>query len=101
MANTGFKEIRGKRSVTGKIMLFLFLAFNVLMVIWLIDALGNLGELVARPLTEAEEVGLGIGAGIGLTFLFFIWVLGDIILGIPVLITRPSKTLVPIENKEQ
>ena len=41
-------------------------------------------------MSEAEKAGTAIGAGIGMAMIFGIWVFGDIILGLFVLITRPK-----------
>lgn len=94
MAKTGYKEIKGKRSIFGKLVLFIFLAFNAFMIAWLVVGFGTVGEGYSQ-MSEAEQAGTAIGAGIGFMMIFFIWAVGDVILGIPLLLTRPSKTLVP------
>jgi hypothetical protein len=41
---------------------------------------------------EAEEAGQAVGAAIGTSMLLGIWVVGDIILGLFVLFTRPKQS---------
>ena len=44
--------------------------------------------------TDAEAAGAAIGTGIGVTLLVIIWVVGDIILGLFYLFTRPTRQMV-------
>lgn len=87
------REIR-KRSAFGKIVKWLFIGFNVLMLIWLISAFGATGEALNDAASEAEQAGTAIGATIATGLILGIWAIGDVILGIFVLLTRGEKTIV-------
>ena len=97
MAKKGYREIRGKRGVFGYLLLWLFVGFNVLMGLWLFYGMRAATEGYDQ-LSGAEQTGAAIGTGIGFFMIIIIWAVGDVILGIPVLLTRPSKTLVPSED---
>ena len=99
MAKAGYREIKGKRSLFGHLILWGFLGFNGLMILWLVAGMGTATEGY-QNMTAAEQAGTAIGTGIGAMMIFIIWALGDIILGIPLLLTRPSKTLVPVDNQD-
>jgi len=77
-----------ERSTVGKIAKWLFIAFNLLMVIWIVSAL----NVEVPTSSSAEQAGAAIGKGIGATILFVFWVFGDIILGLFALLTRPSSS---------
>lgn len=85
------KEV-SDRSLFGKLMKWLFIGFNVLMLIWMFGAMSAMGSMDA-PNNSAEQAGQAIGAGIGFTFLLLIWGLGDIILGMFVLFTKRKKII--------
>ncbi len=78
-----------KRGLFGKLVIFAFWGFNILMGvgIWV----GTQGAVeTSQGLTGAEAVGATIGAGIGLGLLLTIWVIGAVILGLMALLTRPK-----------
>jgi DNA invertase Pin-like site-specific DNA recombinase len=50
----------------------------------------NTANTMNDTMSSAEQVGAAIGAGIGISMLLMLWVIGDIILGLPVLFTRPK-----------
>ena len=77
-----------KRSFFGKIFKFLFILFNVFMFIWLISFGIVIGETDTKYLSDTEMAGVAIGTSLGFTFQFFIWAIGDIILGILTLLTK-------------
>ena len=60
------------------------------MVAWIWGAVGVTQEAVQSAGSDAEIAGAAIGAGLGTTMIVIMWVLGDIILGLPVLFTRPK-----------
>ena len=47
-------------------------------------------EVVSSASSDAEQAGAAIGTGIGMFLIFTVWAIGDIILGIFVLLTRPK-----------
>jgi ssDNA-binding Zn-finger/Zn-ribbon topoisomerase 1 len=86
----GLQLRKAKRGFFGKIIKWLFIGFNLLMLFWLISYMGTVGEAVATG-NEAESTGAAIGGTIGTGMLMSIWVFGDIILGLLVLFTRPKE----------
>lgn len=91
------KEIR-KRSFFGKIIKWAFIAFNLLMVIWLVSYWGSLGDISKQTGSEAGQAGVAIGGTIGSGLIIFIWMAGSIILGLITLLTRGQKILVSEEQ---
>lgn len=77
-----------RRGPVGQIFKWLFILWNILMLIWLISGLVSVSRI---DTTNAYEVaGAAIGAGIGVTLIVIIWVLGDILFGLIALLTRPK-----------
>lgn len=75
----------------GVIIKWLFILFNLLMAFLTWQGMVSVGEVIDGAASEAERAGAAIGAGIGITGVLFFWVLGDVILGLLVLFTRPKK----------
>lgn len=80
-----------KRGFFGKLFKWTFILFNGLMLIWLISYFAQLGELSEDLNTDAERAGAAIGGTIGTSMIMTVWVIGDVILGLFTLFTRPSK----------
>ena len=85
----GFQLNKPKRGFFGKVFKWLFILFNILMIVWLIGGVGSATEGM-DTMTEAEKAGTTVGAGIGMMMIMTMWVIGDIILGLFVLFTRPK-----------
>lgn len=83
-----------QRSFAGKVIKWLFIAFNLLMIFWLFSYWGFLGEAFDNTSNEYEQAGAAIGATIGTSAIVFFWAAGDVILGLLVLFTRGKKTIV-------
>jgi hypothetical protein len=81
-----------ERSVAGKAIKWIFVAFNLLMAAWIVGGLYSVSKL--QTFSAAEQIGAGIGATIGVAVLLVLWALGDLILGILVLVTRGKKVMV-------
>ena len=64
---------------------------NLLMVAWIISYFVQIGEVITTTADEYEQAGAAIGGTLGTGFILIFWVIGNIILGIPTLLTRPSK----------
>ena len=79
-----------KRSLGGKIIKWSFIIFNVLMLIWLITGMNAASDVYQTAASEAEKAGAAIGTGIGVFMIFVFWAIGDAILGILTLLTRPK-----------
>lgn len=80
-----------------RIFTYVILAFNVLMLVWIIGGVAsashasNCGSLSHQTCQAASDVGTAIGAGI----LVVAWVFGDTILGVLWLVTRPRGRMCP------
>ena len=81
-----------------RVFTWVILAFNALMLVWVISAIASHAStchgLTGRALTtcEADNVGVGLAA----TLLFVLWALGDVILGVLWLVTRPRTRTCPV-----
>lgn len=85
----GFTLKKPKRGFFGKMFKWSFILFNALMLWWMIGGMSAASEHTTG-LSGAEQAGAAVGMGIGFTFILGIWVVGDIILGMFVLFTRPK-----------
>jgi hypothetical protein len=90
------KEV-SNRSAFGKLVKWVFIIFNVLMVIWMIAGFSAAGDSMNQSVNDAERAGAAIGTTIGMGLIIMLWAFGDIILGIMVLLTRRKK-LITIEE---
>ena len=85
----GVQLRKPKRGFFGKLVKWGFIGFNILMVIWLVGGMGAATEGM-QAMSEAEKAGVAIGTGFGVAIILSIWVIGDIILGLFVMFTRPK-----------
>jgi hypothetical protein len=81
-----------ERSLAGKFIKWTFVGFNLLMIVWIIGGLHSVSQIQTH--STAERIGSSIGATIGITMLLTLWALGDLILGILVLVTRGNKVII-------
>jgi uncharacterized paraquat-inducible protein A len=79
-----------KRGLFGNLVLFSFVAFNCLMVAWCGTTVSATSEIIAGADSEAAAAGAAIGTGIGMMMIWGIWGFGEMVLGILMLVTRPS-----------
>lgn len=86
----GHQVRKPKRTVLGKIIKWCFILFNIFMIYSVFKGMGGAGEVVANASSQAEQAGAAIGVGLGMTALAIMWVIGDIIIGMLVLFTRPK-----------
>ncbi len=82
----GYQLKKPRRGFFGQIFKWLFILFNILMVFSVYSGMSGVSETVAADTTG----GAIIGASIGFSMLLGIWAMGDIILGLFVLLTRPK-----------
>ena len=80
-----------KRTMFGKLVKWLFIGFNILMLLWMIFGVGGAAETIDTAGSDAEKAGAAIGTGLGAMIIIFIWVAGDVVLGLMTLMTRPKK----------
>lgn len=78
------------RSFFGKLIKLAFIAFNALMLIWLVAGMNAASEHVASASSEAQRAGAEIGTAIGASMVIGVWAAGAIVLGLFVLLTRPK-----------
>lgn len=87
------REVR-KRGFFGHVFKWGFILFNIVMLIWLIVGLGNVGKLTETLQSEVERNGAAAGATIGVAFILMFWAAGDVILGLLVMFTRGKVTII-------
>ncbi|HDS6645725.1 TPA: hypothetical protein QHX43_004393, partial [Escherichia coli] len=56
----------------------------------LLVGLGGADEIINNTTSNAEKAGAVIGTGLGLIVIGGLWVIGDIIIGILVFLTKPK-----------
>lgn len=88
-----------KRGFFGKLFKLLFIAFNILMLLWLGSYWLSVGGTINNAASDAERAGGAIGATLGTGMLVFFWVAGAVILGLFTLLTR-GETIVITEEKK-
>jgi beta-lactamase regulating signal transducer with metallopeptidase domain len=86
------------RTVVGKIFKWLFILFNLFMLLIMAVSCSASGEAIQNASNEAEyadaaTAGATIGAGLATGMLLFVWLAGAVILGLFVLLTRRKKTI--------
>ena len=87
------REVR-KRGVFGKLLKFLFIAFNLLMLVWLVSYWVQVGSVFNTVNSDVGRTGVSIGATLGTSFIIFFWAAGAIILGLLTMFSRGSKILI-------
>ncbi len=79
------------RTAFGKLVKWIFIGFNILMIFWLIVGFGSASDSMQNTVNDAERAGAALGTTIGMGMIIILWALGDIILGMFVLFTRRKK----------
>jgi ssDNA-binding Zn-finger/Zn-ribbon topoisomerase 1 len=87
----GVQLRKPKRGFFGKLFKFVFIAFNIIMLLWMFSYFGAVSDVASNASSGAEQAGTAIGATLGTGMLLFFWCVGDVILGLLVLFTRPKK----------
>jgi hypothetical protein len=85
------------RTIFGKLVKWTFIAFNILMIFWVVAGFNVASETMQDTVNDAEKAGAAIGSTIGMGMIVILWALGDIILGMFVLFTRRKK-IIETEN---
>lgn len=81
------------RTAFGKFVKWVFIGFNILMIVWVIAGFGVASESMEGTVNDAERAGAAIGTTLGMGMIIVLWALGDIILGMFVLFTRRKKII--------
>lgn len=80
-----------------RVFTWFILAFNVVMLVWIIVGISSTAStcdgLTGDALTNCQAGNVGVG--LGATLLFIFWALGDVILGVLWLVTRPRTRMCP------
>jgi len=87
----GARLRKPKRSFAGKVIKWMFILFNLLMLWWFITGIGGAASTIETTGSEAGQAGAALGTGLGAMFIIGIWVAGDVILGLLTLLTRPKR----------
>lgn len=80
-----------------RIFSYVIIAFNLLMLVWLVTGVSSVAHqscdpaLSAQACTAAKQLGGGIGAAL----IIGLWVAGEVILGVLWLVTRPRGRMCP------
>lgn len=82
------REVR-RRGFFGWLFLILFLAFNALMLLWLVFVTVQFARMDPGP-TDVQKVGAAIGYGL----ILFMWVCGAVITGLLAMLTRGRRTVI-------
>ena len=82
------------RGPFGKLVKWVFIIFNILMLIWMIGGMGSASNVYNSADSSAAQAGASIGMALGFGMIISIWAFGDIILGMFVLFTRGDKIIV-------
>lgn len=80
-----------RRGFFGKLFKWSLIGFNILMLVWLVTYTGDIVEISDSAASDAERAGTALGGTLGAGMILTLWVMGDIILGLATLLTRPSK----------
>ena len=86
--------MRMERSIFGKIAKYMFIFFNIIMfiaLIFLILSIDGIDTFSPELYKNEEKLSQFMLTGTLMYFLFFVWAVGDLILGVWVLCTRPKK----------
>ena len=86
----GIQLRKAKRSLVGKLIKWMFILFNILMLLWMFGGIGAGSEAISSAQNEAQQAGAAIGTGIATMMIGGIWLVGDVVLGLLVLFTRPK-----------
>jgi beta-lactamase regulating signal transducer with metallopeptidase domain len=88
----GHQLKKPKRTFFGKLIKWIFILFNLFMIYALFKGMGGAGQVINEATSEAAQTGATIGAGIGAMMILVLWAIGDVILGMLVLFTRPKSS---------
>lgn len=79
-----------RRGVFGTLVKWTLILFNIGMLLLVGSYLAEVGAMM-DGMSEAEQQGAAIGGTLGVGLLLAFWVMGDVILGLIVMLTRPRR----------
>ena len=85
----GFQLKRPTRGVFGRLFKWGFILFNLFMASALLMGLSGASEAM-EGMSGVEKAGYAVGTGLGAGLILTAWLIGDVILGLFVLLTRPK-----------
>ena len=94
---TGYRTVKGRMGFFGWVSRVVLVIFNALMIGWGVSVPGKVDEASSRVGLYAEDE-RAVATGFSIIMIIGIWAAGTVILGIWALLTRPPRTLVPIEE---
>lgn len=86
----GIQLRKAKRSLVGKLIKWMFILFNISMLLWMFGGIGAGSEAISSAQNETQQAGAAFGTGIATMMIGGIWLVGDVVLGLLVLFTRPK-----------
>jgi hypothetical protein len=87
-------EVREARSPFGRVVKWIFLAFQVVMILLMLGTCAAVGPFLSGPDPEVA-LGAGMFGAMAMATLWTVWPLGTLLLGLLVLFTRGRKRLIP------
>jgi hypothetical protein len=85
------KVVHFRRGAAGWLFEVLFYLFNLVMAIAIVSLLARSGDIVAAAESELARGLAGFGAATKLVILLFVWMAGDLILGLLTVISRSRR----------
>ncbi|SKB98956.1 hypothetical protein SAMN05216168_0011 [Kosakonia radicincitans] len=86
----GHQVRKPTRSFFGKLVKWVFILFNIFMIYSFFVGMGSSSDVINNAASDAERAGAALGTGLGVMMLGSLWVIGDIIIGTIVFLTRPK-----------
>jgi hypothetical protein len=79
------------RGAVGSFFEIAFYVFNIVMAAWLVLALAKFGSVEATPRSELVKAVAEFGVAFRILVVMFVWMAGDVILGLLTLVMRERK----------
>src|SRR3954453_2789250 len=93
VSNRVVEMVRYERGIFGKIFKFLFVAFNIVMLIWLLSSFSHLFQSFNEHPDEASRTGATAGFLAVAMFQLIMWIAGAVILWLLMSLTRGKKII--------
>jgi hypothetical protein len=61
------------------------------MLLWMVFGVGDAAETIVTAASDSEKADAAIGTGLRAMMIMFVWIAGDVVLGLMTLLTRPKK----------